>query len=134
MGTGASPVGYTYGAVRRGYPVALAPQQEGLTGEILTQRLGWSGFIEPQYPARFGTMFNGYIDPSGSALGSRASRLGYGLATGTQRTNPLPPTGTGPTTLAPGLNAYYQQVLAGNPGRAAATKTVWQMNTPAARG
>lgn len=134
MGTGASPVGYTFAAVRRGMPVALAPQQEGLTGEVLTQRMGWCGFIEPQYPARFGTMFNGYIDPASSAIGTRASRLGYGLATGTQRNNPLPPTGTGPATVAPALSAYYQQVLASTPAQAAATKKVWQLNTPNARG
>ena len=105
----AGEVGTTYAQVRQGYPVALKPQQIGLTGEYLSQRMGWCQVIQPQYPGTVGLYFRGWYDPAG--IPGRSAAFGYGLAEGLQRSGIPPAPGSGPAALSPALyNAYLSKV------------------------
>lgn len=122
----------SYRQVQQPYPVALRPQQIGKTGEYLSQRMGWSGFIQPQYPSRFGTLYNGYWDPS--YIASRSTSMAYGLATGMQRSSMAPSGGTGPAALTPAVYNQLVSQIANTPSNLQSAQSIWHLGTVQANG
>lgn len=120
---------YTYAQVRQPYPVALSPQQIGETGEYLSQRYGYSWYIQPQFPERMCSAWNGYLQPP-SVLAQRTATLAYGVYSGLQRQGSAPSGGTGPAYLGPTLGQVLAQQVAPDAQAARAALAVWSLSNP----
>jgi hypothetical protein len=123
----------TYERVQQPYPVALAPQQIGLTGERLTQRFGYCWDIQPQYPERMASAWNGYLAPP-NIQAVMTTRFRYGVYKGTQRVGMAPTGGAGPAALQQSLGQILASQVAQSPQTARAALSVWGLSTPASGG
>lgn len=118
----------TWQPVQQPYPVALAPQQIGRTGEFLAQRMGYSWVEQPQYWGRSGTMFNAWYDPTDGVY--RTAGVAFATYAGLQRVGMAPTGGTGIAAMGPATyNALVAQIGT-SPANVQAAQAIWAASSP----